>query len=702
MSCRRNTSSSFIYIDWRCNAADDDLMRRIWAVMVVLGACERAPIFVDPGERGGFLVACWGVTNFGPITPCDPVEAARMHNNDGGCTCAQGNNPSTSTYTPTFGLPPTVNHEAQGVISLDNPLCTTTYVGACVPKVFRTTVSYPGDSAGSGDPKGTARLDRILKNDLLGVMKPVAADVLAIHPSLDPEVAAEVAADAQAEMLRACRLSHFSSLTSMLIGTDPFKDAAAHWSAENQIALKYIPVTTIMDGLDLKEQGWLRSDPGSEVWDAYTSHIYGIHDLGNGPVGQLKSCNEGGVWPFGLASATSVGYGGYIGNKQDPGTTPMPRRESVVLDPGSSGILQVSGVAEAKSIELEGSADFLFSNCDSEQNCDASIGAFQINTSPFKFHGYDVSSMRVIAGASVEGALAGNLLTIPVFSGTVHVTLTDGRVASVPVRSGVVLARWDANARSFVMAFAFSSVLEDSTTIDLNGTAFGAFTNIGPNAVVSVASATNSVTPSAASIECTGPAGTTVNLNSGASTDAEEGSLTKAVWHSAALPAPSVGTELAIANLPLGETSVKLIVSDKGGFSDDQPFVVTIEDTAPPVISATDICVFPPNDKEVSIELAGLLNASAIDVCTGDSTGTLRILGVSSSSGDGVVSWNTSSACLTVKRSGTEPNGRTYSLLVEAQDANQNSATATVRIVVPHDATQARGCHRTAEFSPCH
>jgi hypothetical protein len=380
----------------------------------------------------------------------------------------------------------------------------------------------------------------------------------------------------------------------------------------------------------------------------------------------------------------------------------MPRREGVLLDPGSSGILQVSGVAEAKTLDLHGSADFLFSDCDAMQKCDASIGAFQISTSPFKFHGYDVSSMRVVAGESVQGALAGNLLTIPVFTGTVQVTLTDGRVASMPVRSGVVLARWDANVRSFVMAFAFSSVLEDNTTIDLNGTAFGAFTNIGPAANVSVVTPTNAATTSSASVECAGATGTTVTLNSDASTDVEEGSLTKAVWYSDALGAPSVGTELTLANLPLGEIDLKLIVSDKGGFSDDQAFSLTIEDTAPPIITATDICVFPPNDRDVSIELGGSLNTTAVDVCTGDSTGTLRIIGVSSTSGDGVVSWNESGACLTVKRSGTEATGRTYSLLVEAVDANQNSATTTIRVDVPHNATQAQGCHRTAEFSPCH
>lgn len=175
-------------------------------LVVAISACERAPsVRVPHAFKGGFLMQCLGVTDFLRRGPCAPERTAYMHNNRGGCVCAQGG--GEGEY---FTLPPVVNGRATSALPFNDGACTTTYASACVPRV---AILSNGDW-NEGIP-GQLRLDTLADRTPDRVMKPFAADLLGIGTN-DLAVAISVANEAELQMVNYCSYAHFGVLAERL------------------------------------------------------------------------------------------------------------------------------------------------------------------------------------------------------------------------------------------------------------------------------------------------------------------------------------------------------------------------------------------------------------------------------------------------------------------------------------------------------
>ena len=158
--------------------------------------------------------------------------------------------------------------------------------------------------------------------------------------------------------------------------------------------------------------------------------------------------------------------------------------------------------------------------------------------------------------------------------------------------------------------------------------------------------------------------------------------------------------------------------TDRCGNSSAAAQVITVTDTTPPVVSASDetvACLWPPNHRYVPVD-ASALELSVSDDCS--EPVEWRIVGCSSDqpddaresdpdspwNGDGrtiedcIVSADGRTVFARAERAGSGPRaqeGRTYSLLVVAVDAcgNESEAVPAGRIHVPHDQSpRERGC----------
>ena len=149
-------------------------------------------------------------------------------------------------------------------------------------------------------------------------------------------------------------------------------------------------------------------------------------------------------------------------------------------------------------------------------------------------------------------------------------------------------------------------------------------------------------------------------------------------------------------SLPLGATTVTLVVNDGTVNSDPATVVITVRDTTPPVISVTvsPDTLWPPNHKMVDI----VATVTVDDIC--DATPTVVLTSVTSDepddakgNGDGKtvndIQGNDTETedyefQLRAERCGTE-DGRIYTITYRVTDASGNTADASATVVVPHD-----------------
>lgn len=134
-------------------------------------------------------------------------------------------------------------------------------------------------------------------------------------------------------------------------------------------------------------------------------------------------------------------------------------------------------------------------------------------------------------------------------------------------------------------------------------------------------------------------------------------------------------------------TSVREITNYQG------PGAPTVVDTTPPTISivATPSILWPPNGKLVTVTVSGTIQdnsgGSGVDPSSSnffvvDQYGQIQPVGGVTVASNGSYSF---SLQLKASRDGNDPNGRRYTISVNASDNNGNSASATARVVVPHD-----------------
>jgi hypothetical protein len=186
--------------------------------------------------------------------------------------------------------------------------------------------------------------------------------------------------------------------------------------------------------------------------------------------------------------------------------------------------------------------------------------------------------------------------------------------------------------------------------------------------------------PGNVTAECTGPAGTPVDIGSASATDA--------CWCTV-----SIGND-APPVYPLGSTTVTWTATDGSGNSTTQTQTITVEDTTPPeltVVLSAEV-LWPANHKLVTINA----DITATDIC--DDAVTVTLLGITSNEpdnglGDGDMPFDIQGADfgtddrqfqLRAERSGLG-SGRIYTVVYEARDASGNATVEAVDVVVPRD-----------------
>ena len=154
--------------------------------------------------------------------------------------------------------------------------------------------------------------------------------------------------------------------------------------------------------------------------------------------------------------------------------------------------------------------------------------------------------------------------------------------------------------------------------------------------------------------------------------------------------------ELAI--YPLGTTTVTFTAEDDSGNTATCTTTVTVEDTTPPVITASgeQIVLWPPNHKYRTVEISDCV-ISVTDICDADvDIDDIVITSVSSDEpenakgkGDGntvddIVIVDSQTVELRAERQGGG-NGRVYTINFGVTDDSGNTETGSCTVWVPHD-----------------
>jgi hypothetical protein len=189
--------------------------------------------------------------------------------------------------------------------------------------------------------------------------------------------------------------------------------------------------------------------------------------------------------------------------------------------------------------------------------------------------------------------------------------------------------------------------------------------------------------------------GTSVTLDGSGSSDPDDDPLTyEWTWTGGS----AIGESPTIS-LPLGATTITLVVNDGAVDSDPDTVIITVQDTTPPEIILSDeqIVLWPPNHKYRTIEIAECCVISVTDICDADvDMDDVVITSVSSDependpgTGDGntlndIIIKDSQTVDLRAERQGNG-NGRVYTINFEVTDDSGNTGTESCTIWVPHD-----------------
>ena len=189
--------------------------------------------------------------------------------------------------------------------------------------------------------------------------------------------------------------------------------------------------------------------------------------------------------------------------------------------------------------------------------------------------------------------------------------------------------------------------------------------------------------------------GADVKLNGSGSYDPDGDPLTYS-WTWANRSATGVSPTVS---LPLGTTTVTLVVNDGTVDSAPDTVVITVQDTTPPEIILSDeqMVLWPPNHKYHTIEIAECCVISVTDICDADvDIDDVVITSVSSDEpenvqgkGDGntmddIVIVDSQTVELRAERQG-DGNGRVYTINFEVTDDSGNTKTGSCTVWVVHD-----------------
>lgn len=209
--------------------------------------------------------------------------------------------------------------------------------------------------------------------------------------------------------------------------------------------------------------------------------------------------------------------------------------------------------------------------------------------------------------------------------------------------------------------------------------------------------------------ECSTPSGTPVTLSAAGSSDPDgPADITGFVWRysTSAGRREAFGREVT-PHFPLGESDVRLTVTDSAYAASIDATTVTVVDTQGPEIRrvqvATD-CLWPPDHRMHLFRLGTELVVNAVDACEGEPS-PVRIVEVRSnqpadSAGDGAfepdVRFGTGAFCVRAERRGTTLDPREYTVVLEALDSSGHASRHELVVRVPHDLRVPRSCDGSA------
>jgi len=228
---------------------------------------------------------------------------------------------------------------------------------------------------------------------------------------------------------------------------------------------------------------------------------------------------------------------------------------------------------------------------------------------------------------------------------------------------------------------------------------FAAATDAGPEEIILSGQSSN-VPPVAVAgpdqnVECAGPSGTVVRLDGSASSDPDGDPLTFQ-WSG---PFGEAEGERPLVLLPLGVSTVGLIVSDSVSASAPVTMTVTVHDTEPPFlgVAAQPSSLWPPDGRMADVSVLVTLT----DRCDPHPTLILSAVSVQDANGGrpgvSVAGAETGTDDRSIQLRATRAGwgaGRSYSLVYRATDASGNTTLATAVVTVAHDQRQRGGRRR--------
>jgi len=194
-------------------------------------------------------------------------------------------------------------------------------------------------------------------------------------------------------------------------------------------------------------------------------------------------------------------------------------------------------------------------------------------------------------------------------------------------------------------------------------------------------------------VECNATGGANFQLTAHIA-DADGSQHTSRWYVDGALAA--VDADTLSASLPLGTHTVAITVFDEHGAQAHAEATVLVQDTTPPVAAAEPACLWPPDHHRFvfetdSVEVFDVCDPAPVVVFTG---------GTSDQPDDGPGDGSTrndivvhpGSVCVRAERQGGDPDGRQYTVAIQARDAAGNASASQFLIRVPHHVSHGDRC----------
>jgi hypothetical protein len=168
-------------------------------------------------------------------------------------------------------------------------------------------------------------------------------------------------------------------------------------------------------------------------------------------------------------------------------------------------------------------------------------------------------------------------------------------------------------------------------------------------------------------VECTGPTGANVMLNSSGSSDPDGDPLTFA-WTG---PFGSVNGATPTIGLPLGQSVINLTVDDGRGASATAQVTETVVDTTPPTVSAALVPLKQHGEFRVAY--------SCNDTCSANPTSSATLNGIAVTNGQTVILKVAKTAKSSFRKGILSIQGPTFTLSASCTDQAGNTGTGTAK-----------------------